>query len=199
MTALPMFPLGGVLFPYAYLRLHVFEERYRALVRDCLGGDHRFGVVLIERGSEVGGGEVRTGVGAVARIVDAVEFDDGRWGLAAVGEGRRLVVNHWLDDAPYPLADVELLTDPPWDDQADAAFAAAETAVFRSIELRGGDAVHLDEDRAKAQWQLAQLSPLGAYDRRWVLATDDPAQRLRRLADLTDEANEVLARRPGGG
>lgn len=193
-----MFPLGGVLFPYAYLPLHVFEERYRAMVRACMASDQRFGVVLIERGSEVGGGDVRTSIGTVARIVDAVELDDGRWALAAVGEGERLWVSEWLDDAPYPRADTELLADGPWAPAADAELERAEAAVRKSIELRGGNAVQLDDDKTKAQWQLAQLSPLGAYDRQRILATDDPAERMNRLADLTGEANAVLARRPGG-
>src|SRR4051812_26706984 len=56
---LPMFPLGTVLFPHAVLPLHVFEPRYRALVETCLHSDGRFGVVLIERGYEVGGGDAR--------------------------------------------------------------------------------------------------------------------------------------------
>ena len=64
-----MFPLGSVLFPHAVLPLHVFEPRYLALVERCLAGDQEFGVVLIERGSEVGGGDVRFSVGTVTRIV----------------------------------------------------------------------------------------------------------------------------------
>ena len=67
-----MFPLGGVLLPGAVLPLHVFEPRYRQLVVDCLAdddGDPEFGVTLIERGSEVGGGDQRTDVGVVARMV----------------------------------------------------------------------------------------------------------------------------------
>ena len=64
-----MFPLGNVLFPHAQLPLHVFEPRYRALAETCLAGDGEFGVVLIERGSEVGGGDTRFSIGTVARIV----------------------------------------------------------------------------------------------------------------------------------
>ena len=59
MAVLPMFPLGTVLLPGAVLPLHVFEPRYRQLVQDCLAGEPEFGVVLIERGSEVGGGDQR--------------------------------------------------------------------------------------------------------------------------------------------
>src|SRR5438552_13967117 len=101
-----MFPLGTVLFPFAPLPLHVFEPRHRALTRACLDGDREFGVVLIERGSEVGGNDVRTSVGTVATIVEAAELDDGCWVLGTVG-GRRIRVRAWLPDEPYPRADVE--------------------------------------------------------------------------------------------
>src|SRR2546423_12883872 len=66
-----MFPLGNVLFPHGQLPLHIFEPRYRALAETCLAGDGEFGVVLIERGSEVGGGDTRFTIGTVARIVAA--------------------------------------------------------------------------------------------------------------------------------
>ena len=98
---LPMFPLGTVLFPGALLPLHVFEERYRQLVKDCLAGEPEFGVVLIDRGHEVGGGDVRREVGTVARILEVAELPDGRYFLQAAGV-RRIRVQAWLDDAPYP-------------------------------------------------------------------------------------------------
>ncbi|WP_415830929.1 LON peptidase substrate-binding domain-containing protein [Janibacter anophelis] len=59
MDVLPMFPLGTVLLPGNPLPLQVFEPRYLAMLRDIAGGDGRFGVVLIERGFEVGGGDQR--------------------------------------------------------------------------------------------------------------------------------------------
>src|SRR5438309_8149216 len=92
---LPMFPLGIVLFPYFVLPLHVFEPRYRALTRDCLDGSGEFGTVLIERGHEVGGGDSRFTTGTVAHIIEAAEFDDGRWALVTVGT-RRINVCEWL-------------------------------------------------------------------------------------------------------
>ena len=99
MPVLPMFPLGTVLLPGMVLPLHVFEPRYRQLVQDCEAGDGEFGVVLIERGSEVGGGDVRTDVGTVAKIVQSQSLPDGRYLLATVG-ARRLRVERWLDDDP---------------------------------------------------------------------------------------------------
>src|SRR4051794_34879859 len=105
MTVLPMFPLGTVLLPGAVLPLHVFEPRYRALVADCLAGEPEFGVVLIERGSEVGGGDVRRDVGTVARIMEMTQLPGDRYALVTVGT-RRIRVERWLDDEPYPRAEV---------------------------------------------------------------------------------------------
>src|SRR5258707_10636188 len=106
MPALPMFPLGSVLFPYALMPLHVFEPRYRQLVDRCLAGDGTFGVVLIERGSEVGGGDVRFDVGTRTRIHRAEQLDDGRWVLLTVGT-ERISVRRWLPDDPFPRAEIE--------------------------------------------------------------------------------------------
>ncbi len=66
-----MFPLGTVLFPSMVLPLHVFEPRYRQLTLECIEAEREFGVVLIARGSEVGGGDQRRSVGTLARIVQA--------------------------------------------------------------------------------------------------------------------------------
>ena len=107
-----MFPLGTVLLPFAHLPLHIFEPRYRALVKDCLAEDGQFGVVLIERGQEVGGGDARFGVGTVARIMQTAELPDGRWLVDAVGTVR-FRVTEWLPEEPYPLAMVEALEDEP--------------------------------------------------------------------------------------
>lgn len=120
-----MFPLGTVLFPHMALPLHVFEPRYRALLDDVLEAGGEFGVVLISRGHEVGGGDVRTDVGTVARILRAEELDEDRWFVIAVGT-RRFRVEGWLPDAPYPRAEVVELDDDPFGDGHDAAASDEE-------------------------------------------------------------------------
>ena len=113
MGVMPMFPLGTPLLPGSVLPLHVFEPRYRQLVHDILADDSEvaeFGVVMIARGREVGGGDVRNDVGTVARVLDMRALPDGRYALAAVGADR-LRVNAWLPDDPYPLADIDLWPD----------------------------------------------------------------------------------------
>src|SRR5579872_2372849 len=101
-----MFPLSTVLFPGASLPLHVFEPRYRALLADSLAGDGGFGVVLIDRGSEVGGGDHRVDVGTMADIVQVFGVEGGRSMVMTRGT-RRIRVARWLSDDPYPRAEVE--------------------------------------------------------------------------------------------
>ena len=199
MVALPMFPLGSVLFPGGYLPLHVFEPRYRVLVHDCLRGEPDFGVVLIERGAEVGGGDARFGVGTVARIVEAGELPDGRWVIGAVGPPRRVRVAAWLPDDPYPRADVEDLPD---DVPGAGPLAEAERAVRRALALASelGEAgasptVELAADPRLAAWQLAAVAPLGPADQQRLLGTDPADARLALLAALASEAADVLAYR----
>ena len=205
-TALPMFPLGTVLFPSLVLPLHVFEERYRALTRACLDGDREFGVVLIERGSEVGGGDVRTTVGTVARIVEAEEYPDGRFALVSVGV-RRIRVDEWLPDDPYPRAEVHDWPDPEETDRAAAAEALADMlgpfrrSVALKVELGESSVpatIELDDDPAVASFQAAAVGPLGPLDQRKVLATEGAVPRLELLAALFADEAEVLAARLSG-
>lgn len=100
---IPIFPLGAVLLPGESLSLQIFEPRYVALVEDCTDGrrEPEFGVVLIARGHEVGGGEVRTEVGTVARITEVIELPGSRYRLRCKGTDR-IRIEKWLDDARIP-------------------------------------------------------------------------------------------------
>lgn len=202
---LPMFPLQTVLFPGVALPLHVFEPRYRALTRHCLDGDSRFGVVLIERGSEVGGGDVRMSVGTSARIVEAAELPDGRWVLMVVGV-ERIEVSRWLPDDPYPQAEVTVLADASAGPEADDERAVVERLLRRALALKAelgepaaAATVELDPDPTVASYQAAALAPLGALDCQRLLEQDGPDQRLALLASALDEEVRVLAQRASWG
>lgn len=197
----PMFPLGSVLLPGMVLPLHVFEERYRRLVEAVLDQPEPvFGVTLIERGSEVGGGDVRAEVGCLAQVVEAAQTPDGRWALVAVGT-ERLKVVRWLPDDPYPLAQVDAFPDGPADSALLAdALGPVEVAVRRVAGLaeRLGapplpDDLELSEDPVLRTYQLAVLSPLGALDRQRVLVSSGPLLRVALLAELLAEQDELLA------
>jgi Lon protease-like protein len=200
-----MFPLGTVLFPGAVLPLHVFEARYRALVEHCLQGQPEFGVVLIERGSEVGGGDVRSALGTVARIVEVGRFDDGRYALMTVGT-RRIDVLEWLPDDPYPIAEIVERTD-TGEIGADRLSEALEPVVGRlrrvlalAAELGAAAApatVELATDPALAVFHACALAPLGPTDQYRLLGIDDPIERLRVLDVLLGDAEELLRFRLG--
>jgi uncharacterized protein len=199
-----MFPLGTVLVPSAALPLHIFEPRYRALMTDCLEGEPEFGVVLIERGFEVGGNDERFGVGTVARIQEAGQLPDGRWVILAVGT-RRFRVAEWMPDDPYPIALVDTLPEPPWREDHLGSRSRAEAQVRRALALAtelGQPAppstVELSDDPVTAAWQLVAVAPLGPMDKQRLLAVDDPGERLTLLANLAEEEAAVLAYRLSG-
>jgi Lon protease-like protein len=198
-----MFPLGSVLFPTMVLPLHVFEPRYRALARDVIGGDGRFGVVLIERGSEVGGEDVRTDLGTIAEVVESEELDDGRWALTAVGRERIRVVN-WLADDPYPRADVAPLVDERTSDDdidLDPLLARLRRALALQAELGEARApvdVELNPDPAIATLQMGAIGPFGPVDQQRLLATTDPDRRLVLVDELLRDATELIEHRLAG-
>ena len=105
---MPLFPLNTVLFPYAQLQLHVFEDRYRDLVQYCTRKDQPFGVVLIRSGEEVGGHAEPYMVGTAVRIVSVHTFDDGKMDVRVQGE-RRFRVRRLDESRPYMVGWVEPL------------------------------------------------------------------------------------------
>ena len=204
---LPMFPLGTVLFPHAVLPLHIFEERYRALVETCLRGDGRFGVVLIERGYEVGGGDSRFNVGTVARIVEAARTPDGRYLLATIGTDR-LRIKKWLDDDPFPRAEVDVIGEPKRvADDAAVRRHDVQRLLGRVLAMSAElgeraapvDSAQLDDDPVRASFEAAAVAPIGPLDAQRLLELDDPRQRFDQLERLLVDAAEVLELRLAGG
>ena len=202
---LPMFPLGTVLLPSTAISLHIFEERYRALARDCMGGDRQLGVVLIERGHEVGGGDVRFDVATRAWIAEALELDDGRWVMAVVGQDR-IRVTRWLPDAPYPRAEVVACEDRPPGDASAGRRDDLERILRRVLAMKAelgeqpADLTFvLSPDVEAATWQAVRLAGLGPMDAQRVLETDGGAERLALVLSLLDDEAAVLAQRLTGG
>lgn len=194
-----MFPLGSVLLPGERLPLQVFEPRYLALVDECLNRrpQPEFAVVLISRGHEVGGGDHRTDVGVLARIVSAFRLPGDRLALDCRG-GERIRVDEWLPDDPYPRARVR-----PWPDTDTASDSSVESAVAERVaELRSlaaeladrtggpppGDPLDdLPRDPVVRSYALAARLPLAQSDRYAILAAPNVAQRTVRLADALDD------------
>lgn len=205
-TPLPMFPLSTVLYPHVAINLHLFEPRYRALGRDLSSGDGRFGIVLISRGSEVGGGEERYSVGTKARVTEALELPDGRWDLIARGE-ERIRVATWLPDDPYPVALVHRLPDlEPEVEPAAQLRDRAEHAVKRALALKAeldepahSASVVISSDPVRAGYELAAVAPVATQDHQRLLEAESAYMRLALVAELATEAGDVMLARLGQG
>src|SRR5579862_3658369 len=117
---LPLFPLSEVLFPGMMLPLHIFEPRYRLMIRRCVSEKIPFGVVLISKGQEVGSGAEFFNVGTTARIKSVQRADDGRLYIASVGEQRFRILQTFTDQ-PYSQGEIELIPEQPGEgDRLDA-------------------------------------------------------------------------------
>jgi Lon protease-like protein len=205
MGVMPMFPLGTVLLPGGVLPLHVFEDRYLRMFREILADDvhpPEFGVALITKGWEAGGGDERSMVATSARILDMQATPDGRYVLAAVGTDR-LRVNAWLPDDPYPIADVDLWTD---DDIVTADDDAVRERVRRThariddlnaLASGLGDETppptEVSDDPVLAVYHLGSLAPIGPSDRFRLLAAPGLRERLDVLDEALDDVAAVLA------
>ena len=194
---LPMFPLGSVVLPGVGLPLQVFEPRYRALIMTCLTEDRLFGSVLIERGSEVGGGDQRGSVGALIRIVQAEEAPDGRWAVLGVGIERLRVVE-WLPDDPFPRCRAEAWPDGGTTPNTEGLVRQTLEATLSLMDRLGVERndhqsqPELDADLSIASFQLTALSPLGPLDRLTALKASDPDARLISLLDSLAEQTAIL-------
>ena len=203
---LPLFPLGTVLFPGLLLPLHIFEDRYRQLVRDLVSRPEprRFGVVAIREGRETGieGVSALYQIGCTAALRRVSERDDGRYDLVTVGADRfRLIA---LDDSrPYFQGDVEFL---PEDAGGEAAAGIAVQAVQRAfhayveaLNARGPTQVSIPElpDDPLALSYLGAASMIAdLHDRQALLAEPDALRRLTAERTLLSRETSMLRSLP---
>jgi uncharacterized protein len=197
-----MFPLGSVIFPYSGVPLRVFEPRYQTLLDAVLEDKCSFGSVLIERGFEVGGGDVRSEVGTRLRVLAHQDLPEGHRAIVVAGVERIRVVE-WLEDDPHPWAMVESLTDTieVIDDLREPVRAKLELMMALASEL-GADTADIDldlgDDPVAASYQLAALVPVTPLDSYSLLASAGPRQRLERAAAMLDDQIELIRLRLGG-
>jgi Lon protease-like protein len=205
MLVTPMFPLQVAMLPGEELPLRIFEPRYAALVSDCLAQAEApaFGVVLISAGREVGGGDMRSDVGAMARIAEAADLGEGRYRLRCV-MAERIRVVEWQPDNPYPRAAVEEWPDEPGDAVDVDAIRDIEdrmVALFERIaQARGAQVVARDivagadasGDVAMWLYALASRLPMGQADRYAVLAAPTAAARVSALSEAVDTVTAMV-------
>lgn len=147
---LPLFPLNTVLFPGQVLPLHIFEERYRLMIRRCLAEDLPFGVVLIRRGEETGGHAEPHSVGTMARIIESTHLANGTMNIVTVGV-ERFWIRRLYHDQPYLRGEVQSL---PLGDPRDVDVSAETAAYVRGQVERY---IQLIEDAAGLHIQVEEM------------------------------------------
>jgi Lon protease-like protein len=208
---LPLFPLGTVLFPGLLLPLHIFEERYRLLVRElaALPADQprRFGVVAIRQGREVGeeGVQALYEVGCTADVRQVESLPDGRFDILATGSRRFRL--HAVDRSrPFLVGEVSYVDDRPGAEAAILARTVGQAYLrYRNLLLaaRGGspggppaESAQLPDDPVVLSYLVAAATMLDLAEKQRLLEAGDAAARLRAELRLLHREAEVLVRLP---
>lgn len=201
-TEIPLFPLNMVVFPGQRVPLHIFEPRYRQLISDVLEQESEFGIALIARGREAGGGAEPVAVGCAVRIREVQELPDGRFNIICEGT-RRFRVLERLGETPYLRASVEFLPRPD-DAQDEATAELAETvgALYRdhlglTLAMEGGwqRRLRTPADPIRLADALAAEVDAPAREKQKILAADRLSTRLEIGQRLLEAANRALAQR----
>jgi Lon protease-like protein len=195
----PLFPLGTVLFPHMPMSLHIFEERYKTMMRDCRRGSTTFGIVAIRSGQEAGGGAIPYEVGTLAQLDEVEELADGGYNLVVIGASR-FHIDAFSHQRPYLVGSVHYLQDIPAPADDTERLAAAVTAAFRGYagQLRGigqedSFEVGLPSDPELLSYLVAAAMQVETAQRQRLLEIDGTVERLsaclrllRREAALLD-------------
>lgn len=191
-----MFPLGAVVFPHSGVPLRVFEPRYQVLLDAVLNDGLSFGTVLIERGFEVGGGDVRLDVGTRLQVLAHQDLEDGHRAIV-VGGVERIRVLEWLDDDPHPWAMVAPAPDEVQDIEEVRPLVCSrlERLLAMASEL-GADTAGVDlaveGDPTTVSYQLASVIPVTPIDAQRLLEAPGPRARLERAVQMLDDQIELI-------
>jgi len=193
----PVFPLAGaILMPRAQLPLHIFEERYRAMVRHALANDRRIGMIQPRGGGAV---PMLFAVGCLGEIVASEELDDGRFNIVLEGVGRFTILEELDEGTPFRLVTARLEPEP--DAEADAL-----PSVLRA-DLEGESRRYADALGLSVDWDsvarlddemlvngIAQVAPFDTGSKQALLEAGDIATR----ADMLVQFMQFARMMPGG-
>ncbi len=179
MVKIPLFPLGLVLLPEMQLPLHIFEERYKLMISECIAESKAFGIVWFD------GQSIRS-VGCSAQVIQVMRrYDDGRLDIMTRGV-RRFFVEKFIEEKPYMEAEVGYFEDEP--EPFDSVKAAAETGrrAVRDLLAAGYISEDLDEamleDPMRLSFAIAALEGFSPAERQRFLEMTSSGERLRKSA-----------------
>jgi len=188
LSDIPLFPLNVVLLPGAPLPLHIFEERYKQMVNECLESESEFGMVLADES-----GTRR--VGCTARIVELVErYEDGRM-LILVEGSRRFRLNNILTGRPYYMGEIEYLEEEPEEDVnplAEECIALLERVVEAATE--GSVGIEIEPPYRNLSFAIAGRVEFDLETRQQILELTSEKERLRKVKELLTAAAQRLER-----
>lgn len=197
---LRLFPLQTVLFPGMRLPLHIFEDRYKLMVRECIESDAPFGVVLIRSGAETGAPATPHHVGTTARITQVEYIDDGRMNLLTIGE-QRFRINRISTDRPYLVGDVEIIDQQRGHEGARGLIERARDVFneYLKLYLALGDqwtrGVDLPSDPGDASDYIAARTEAPVeLKQAWLEELDPEARLSRQLELISDELPDMRGR-----
>ena len=183
MSRLPLFPLGFVLFPGTQAPLHIFEDRYRALLRDVLAVDGRFGIIL----PEADGLPAVGSIGVLARVITHQPLPDGRSNVLVEGDRRFRLVGLLADPVPYPVGDVSYFDDEPdghsIDADADRQLRGLAARCRKAMATLADAPLDntWSSDPAVFSFQVAAAMPWEASEARPILAMRRSDERVAHL------------------
>lgn len=171
----PLFPLGIVLLPTEIVPLHIFEDRYKLMIGECVEAETDFGIVWL-------GDDGLSEVGCTARVAQVLErMEDGRMNILAQG-GRPFRLLRKIEDLPYPAGDVELLDD---SDEGDETLAVeAREAYADLVETVTDNRPGVDELDGLGAYGMAATIELAAAPKQALLEERSEDARLKTVGDL---------------
>lgn len=188
MSDIRLFPLNVVLLPGAPMPLHIFEERYKQMVNECIEEESEFGMVLAD---DAGTREV----GCTARIVELIErYEDGRL-LILVEGSRRFRLNNIMTGKPYYMGEVEYIEDDDPEDVgplAEECIALLERVVTAATE--GSVGIEIEAPYRNLAFAIAGRIEFDLETRQQILELPTERERLERVRDLLSAAAERLER-----
>ena len=199
LTTLPLFPLNLVLFPGMDLPLHIFEERYKDMIRECINNDSPFGVVLIKEGLEVGEPAEPERIGTSTRILRSEVLDQGRLNIMTKGD-RRFEIEEITQRVPHVVGRVRYLVEIEGNGCSELVPQINDEYVelVRNLTaLTGGytSRVEIPEDPIELSYAIAANLNLEPHMRQSLLVTETAATRLADLIPMLRQGNEAMKKR----
>ncbi|MFN7171346.1 MAG: LON peptidase substrate-binding domain-containing protein [Fimbriimonadaceae bacterium] len=192
---IPLFPLHTVIFPYAVLHLHIFEDRYLQMVRECIEFDRPFGIVLIRQGHEIGENPEPYLVGTAVRITQSTKLDSGQMDIQVMGERRFRIRKIEEESKPYMVGYIENLIETE-DENSERIRALSHRAresfqqlienYFRNQDYRVQ--VRLTDDPIALSFIIANYLRMENLEKQHLLEITTTSDRFKSLIPIIDEA-----------